>query len=364
MITENIEKAKEEFKKYWKLENKLPLVSVKAYKDKAGYLSYMNSIKSDKRYTDPFHLKVDPEIKINHQLELFKYMYFTGETLPIITTAIGPGIGSAFLGSIVDLGGIDEPTWFHENIRDLESYQVKFSEWNIWWNIQKLIVERGAIAARENGILSEIPVDIFHGIDTLMLLRGSEKLAMDLMVYPDKIKSLNVEILKLWKQWVHELLKIQEPYFEGNGTAWLNLWGPGKTFCLQSDYMTMISAEMYEEFILEDVKYMCNQLDNVMFHFDGPDDVVRHLDFLLGIPNLHGIQWNPETNCENIRHLPTLKKIQAAGKCLILNIAAHEIETLVKELSPEGLLLNVDPFDEPYSTPDQANEIVKRVKGI
>ncbi|MFW6371946.1 MAG: hypothetical protein ACOC10_12155 [Bacteroidota bacterium] len=364
MIFENIEIVKEAFKKYWQLENERPLVSVNAYKDKKGYWEYMEFVKNDKRYKDPFHLKVDPEIKINHQLEIFRHKYFAGETLPILTTAIGPGIGSAFLGSIVDLRGIDEPTWFHENINDLENYQVKFDEWNIWWNIQKLIVECSAKAAREHGILSEIPVDIFHGIDTLMLLRGSEKLATDLIIYPDKIKSVNAEILKLWKYWVTELLKIQEPYFEGNSTAWLNLWGPGKTFCLQSDYMTMISTEMYEEFILEDVKFMCNQLDHVMFHFDGPDEVVRHLDFLLQIPNLHGIQWNPETNCENIRHLPTLKKIQEAGKCLILNIAANEIETLVKELSPRGLLLNVDPFDEPYDTPEEADEIVRKVKSL
>lgn len=99
-----------------------------------------------------------------------------------------------------------------------------------------------------------------------------------------------------------------------------------------------------------------------MFHFDGPDEIIRHLDFLLEIPNLHGIQWNPETNCENVRHIPVLKKIQNAGKCLILNINKNEIDELLKELSPAGLLLNVNPFDEPLSSMDEADFIIKHIK--
>jgi hypothetical protein len=362
MIIEHLDPVKEQFLKFWELKNDTPLVSVKAYRDKQGYIDYQERTKQDKRYSDAFHMKVDPQIKIQNQLEVFKYMYFTGETLPVLTTAIGPGICSAFLGSIVDLKKCDEPTWFYENLEDWDTFDLTFDERNIWWHIQKYVVECAARAAREFNILSEIPVDIFHGIDTLMLLRGSEKLAMDLVMIPDTIKEANRKILEYWKYWTDELFTVQRKHVEGNGTAWLNLWGPGRTYCLQSDYMTMISAEMYEEFILEDVKAMCNELDRVMFHFDGPDEIIRHLDFLLKIPNLHGIQWNPETNCENIRHIPSLKKIQDAGKCLVLNIASGEIETLVKELSPQGLLLNVDPFDEPYETSQEADDIVNRVK--
>lgn len=362
MFEENLEGLKGEFIKFWKRENVKPLVSVKAYHDKEGYFNYHNKVKHDKRFSDPFHMKVDPQIKIRHQVESFKHMYFTAETLPVITTAIGPGICSAFLGSIVDLRTIEEPTWFYENLEDWDNFELKFDESNIWWNIQKLLVEHAALAAKENNLFSEIPVDLFNGIDTLMLLRGSENLALDLMMYPEVVKEAGKKILDYWKYWVNKLLLVQQEHIEGNGTAWLNLWGPGRTFCLQSDYMTMISAEQYREFILEDVKEMCNELDWSIFHFDGPDEIVRHLDFLLDIPNLHGIQWNPKTNCENVRHIPVLKKIQEAGKCLILNIDADEIEDLLKELSPRGLLLNVNPFDEPLASPTDADEIVRRIK--
>ncbi len=362
MIIQNIEEKKQSFIKYWNKENETPLVSIKAYQDKQGFHEYIKSLETDKRYRDPFSFKADPSIMIDHQVNKYKHMYFPAETLPIITTAIGPGICSAFLGAVVDLTTVDEPTWFHENLEDWDHARLDFDERNAWWNIQKLLVEYAARSAKEHGILSEIPVDIFNGIDTLMLLRGSEKLAMDLFMCPDKIKEACNKIIGYWKYWVNELLKIQNNHVAGNGTTWLNLWGPDKTFCIQSDFMTMISAEMYEEFILPDIKFMCKELDNVIFHFDGPDEIIRHLDFLLDIPELGGIQWNPETNCENVRHLPTLKKIQESGKCLILNIAAHEIDDLLKELSPKGLLLNIDPFDEPYPNPEKADEIIAKAK--
>jgi len=361
-MNEDLLIKKETFKEFWNLENDKPLVSVKAYKNKAGYHEYIQKIKADKRYREPFNMKINPEININHQLECIKYMRFAGETLPVITTAIGPGICSAFLGAIVDLRSCDEPTWFHEVIDDWDNFNVEFNEWNIWWNIQKYIVECAAKAACENNVFTELPVDIFNGIDTLMLLRGSEKLSLDMLMVPETIKSTSQKIIKYWKYWVDQLFEIQSAKFDGNCVAWLNLWGPERTFCIQSDFMTMISPEMYEEFILDEIKYMCNELDYTMFHFDGPDQVIRHLDFLLDIPNLHGIQWNPETNCENIRHLPTLKKIQDAGKSLILNVAAHEVDELVKNLSPKGLLLNIDPFDEPYPSVKAAEELVQRAK--
>ena len=109
---------------------------------------------------------------------------------------------------------------------------------------------------------------------------------------------------------------------------------------------------------------MCDQLDHTMIHFDGPDGCVRHLPFLLELKNLHGVQWNPSENCVNIRHLPILKKIQEAGKCLVLNTTPEEIDTLLSELSPKGLLLNINPFVKPFENTDQVDELLKKVERL
>lgn len=359
---EKLEKTKEAFESFWKLENRTALVSVKAWADRQGFHDYLLRIKPDKRYSDPFHRKVDPVINIDYQINTFKNRYFAGETLPILSSYIGPGISSAFLGAVVDLGDPDSTTWFHENLSDWENYKVHFDPRNIWYGIQMNLTREVFRTASEMGCLAELPVDIYNGIDNLMLLRGSEKLATDLVLIPDTMKEATVKIRNYWDTWIEDFFQIAEDSGLGNGTGWLNLWGPGRTFTLQSDYMSLISTEMYEEFVLSDVRHMCSRLDHSMFHFDGPDEVVRHLPFLLDIQNLGGIQWNPKTNCENVRHLPVLKKIQESGKCLVLNISSHEIEPLLQELSPAGLLLNVDPFDEPCDTLEQADAIVDRIK--
>jgi len=40
------------------------------------------------------------------------------------------------------------------------------------------------------------------------------------------------------------------------------------------------------------------------------------------------------------RWIPLLKRIQAAGKSLHLSVWPHEIQTILEELKPEGLMLN------------------------
>jgi len=357
----NIENIKNRFVQFWNRDNEYALVSVKAYSDKKGWLSFQDQMAMDNRFSNVFYYKTEPSIKIDYQVNKLKYMHYAGETMPVISVEIGPGMSAAFLGAIVDLVKVGEPTWFHPNMEDYHS-GINFNPYNTWYILQRNLLQYAVAAATKHHCFTEIPVDIYNGIDSLMLLRGSDQLAMDLVLQPEEVKTACKDIVKLWKLWIDEFFELKYASNKGNSTAWLNLWGPGRSFTMQSDFMTMISSEMYEEFILPDVIEMSKYLDNVMFHFDGPDEVKRHLPFLLDLDTVHGIQWNPKTNCENIRHIPVLKEIQNKGKCLILNAARSEIDTLLSELSPKGLLLNIDPFEEPYDTPEEAEKIVNQIK--
>ena len=359
MIISDIEKIKNRFRQFWKKENKTPLVSINAIKDKNVYYQNMEKLKADPRFKNGFYLKADPETKIKYSLEKFKNQLFLADTIPSFSSGIGPSMSSAYLGSpahIPEKGGM---TWFDHCISDYEKHQLEFDERNIWWLLDKSVVEYASRAAKENGCFTAIPVDLHSGIDTLMIMRGSEKLCMDLAAEPETVKRFSSKIMKYWKRWIDELFLIQHKNFEGNTIAWLNVWGPGRTFCIQSDFMSMISKEMYAEFILDDIREMCDYLDHTVFHFDGPDGTERHLDFLLEIDNLHAIQWNPTESCKNLRHLNILKRIQKAGKGLVLNTTSEELDTLLKELSPQGLLLNISPFREPFSENEALNLIEK-----
>jgi hypothetical protein len=83
-----------------------------------------------------------------------------------------------------------------------------------------------------------------------------------------------------------------------------------------------------------------NRLDGVIYHLDGPG-ALKHLDRLLELPRLHGIQWTPGTGHPTGLHwLDLYKRIQAKGKAVHVSLAAPEVATAVRELKPEGLFIN------------------------
>ena len=85
-------------------------------------------------------------------------------------------------------------------------------------------------------------------------------------------------ILALFLPWVAALL-----------TACPN---PDRGYMLQSDVSYMISPKMFERFVLPDLKMRCNAMDYAFFHMDGKGQL-PHLEHLLSLDRLRGIQWQP-----------------------------------------------------------------------
>ena len=76
-----------------------------------------------------------------------------------------------------------------------------------------------------------------------------------------------------------------------------------------------------------------------IYHLDGPG-AITHLDSLLGLPNLNGIQWIPGAGARpTVEWIPLLKKIQEAGKLVYVYCTKDNVKQLLDELNPEGLML-------------------------
>jgi hypothetical protein len=68
------------------------------------------------------------------------------------------------------------------------------------------------------------------------------------------------------------------------------------------------------KFALPEIAASCRRLSNPFFHLDGPGEL-KHLDALLAIPELKGIQWIPGAGQPPLTEWPdVLRKIRAAGK--------------------------------------------------
>jgi hypothetical protein len=110
---------------------------------------------------------------------------------------------------------------------------------------------------------------------------------------------------------------------------------------LQSDFAYMISPAMFEEFVLPDVEACCERMDHGFYHLDGKGQL-RHLDMLLSLPRLRGIQWipgdgQPPPEC----WLPVLKRIRDAGKLCQLYVSPQGAKTIVSELGGRGFALYI-----------------------
>jgi hypothetical protein len=117
----------------------------------------------------------------------------------------------------------------------------------------------------------------------------------------------------------------------------------------------MISPRHFERFVLPEIEECSDFYDNVIYHLDGQEQI-RHLDMLLSVKKLDAIQWTPVAGQPPTSHfIETLKKIQKAGKGLILMPGHGEIKFLLENLSHKGLMI-VAPY---ANNIDEANDLLK-----
>ena len=129
---------------------------------------------------------------------------------------------------------------------------------------------------------------------------------------------------------------------------------------IQCDFAAMISPQAFAEFVLPSLVEQCQRLDRTIYHLDGPGQI-NHLDYLLEIPELTGIQWTPGAGNPEVDSscwFPLYKKIQAKGKRLVLlGVDKKRIEKLLKEISPEGLLITTL-----CESKEEGEQILEKVK--
>jgi len=267
--------------------------------------------------------------------ERMRLTYYGGEALPIFYPNLGPDVFAAYLGCELEFG--DETSWsvpLLRNWRDLAG--VHFDRSNRWWQLTIRLLEAAGQALGGCCLLGL--TDIHSGGDLLAALRDPQALAMDLLDFPEQVRMAMKLVNGLYIPVYEGQLEVIRRYFPGS-TTWLGVWSPGRYYPTSCDFICMISNSMLREFFLPGLLAEIDYLDHSLFHLDGPG-ALRHLDTLLGIGKLGGIQWVPGANTgPMLQWLPVLKRVQAAGKLLHLSVEPEEVEPLLGELAPEGLCL-------------------------
>jgi len=297
----------------------------------------------------------DVEFAIESAEERMRGTFYGGEAFPMYWPNLGPDVFSAYLGC--DMIFMPSTSWAEPNIADWDNPPpLTLDPENRWWKLTLKMIERALQSAPGRYFVGL--TDIHGGMDALSAMRGRAQLCFDLIEQPERVKwAMEEYITPLWFE-IYD--KMQQPIRKvllGSST-WLGAWAPDRWYPTSCDFSALISPKMFDAFILPDIVAEVEWLDRSLYHLDGPDTIV-HLDSLLNIPKLGGIQWVPGAASPSmLEWIPLLKRIQAAGKMLHLSVAAREVEPLLSELSPKGLMLSTH-----CATEADARELLKKSEG-
>ena len=281
--------------------------------------------------------------------------YYAGEAMPTYMPNLGPELLTAAYGAPMQF--MESTSWTEPILKDWADLPgLTMDPHNEYvqamLDMTKLALETG----KEKYLVGH--TDIHPGGDLAASLRDGEQFAMDLATQPELAQALMDHI----KDAFFVFFALQARLFKEAGqtvqTSWLPLCTEGKYYIPSNDFSCMISNKMFEQYFLTEIIRETEFLDRSIYHLDGPG-ALRHLDTLLEIPSLGGIQWvygagnEPSTNWIDV-----LKRIQAKKKNIHMDIATADLDILMENLRPEGVM-----FITWASSPEEADAVVKKVAG-
>jgi succinate dehydrogenase flavin-adding protein (antitoxin of CptAB toxin-antitoxin module) len=230
----------------------------------------------------------------------------------------------------------ENTSWSIHTLEDWSTYTpFRIEGKNEYYKKILEITEAAAADGRDKYLVGV--TDIHAGADCLVAMRGPETLCIDTIERPDFIKRGVMDLFEGFKTFYTELADITCRHQEGT-TNWMGIWHPGRWYVSSCDFICLISEESFEDLIVEELEAELDFLDASIFHLDGPG-ALRHLDRLLEIKKLKGVQWVYGAGQPTASHwLPVLKKIQAAGKCFQVLATPEEMPVLLENLAPEGAM--------------------------
>ena len=296
----------------------------------------------------------DPEYIIEKKHYEMEHTYYGGEAFPSAFINLGAaGHAGFFKGANHHFG---DSVWFFPSLEDPND--IEFDE-NSFLYKKTLELAKAYTEDSRGDYIVGMP-DSTGNLDALSHLMGPEELLPAMLEDPEAVKSALQKIEYAYERIMREVYDIVRDVNEGGSCVdWLGTWAPGFHAQMQCDASVMISNSMFKEFVMPELQTQCRFLEYPLYHFDGMEQT-RHLDDLLSIPELRVIQWTQvagQPPCTEF--IPQLKKIQEAGKNVLIHVSPDQIEPLMENLSSRGLLLLTSA-----PTREDADAIIKKAEKL
>lgn len=297
----------------------------------------------------------DVEYQLEKTVSEMERKSFLGETFPVFWPNLGPNVIAAAYGCPYIFGEVT--AWAEPLVEDMnDGCCLPVFDWQSEY-IKKLdeMTDAAVDFAQDRFLVGY--TDLHSGMDLCAALRGTQNLLMDIYENPEMIhKMCNTYTDDFFRLFDHfdEKLKAKKQL----SVTWMNIPSFGKLHIPSCDFSSMISEKQFLEFAMPGLVKECTHMDHNIFHMDGKD-VARHLNQILTLPKLNAIQWVQGVGLDQplLQWIPLIKKIQSAGKGVVLDIRPDELEPFIAEVSPKGLYLCIAACNA-----EEEKDIVKRLE--
>ncbi|MGI5958832.1 MAG: hypothetical protein ACOX60_05400 [Massiliimalia sp.] len=347
---ENWEQIQKRYEAYWAMENHdRPIVSIMAPKKNqaAPVASHHASLKD--RWMDTEYMLAKGRWDIENT--------FRGcEAFPMIWPNLGPDVFAGLYGTQIEFGETTswaEPHLTDEDVEKFEGFSLKpDSEY-----YKKLIEMTEALVEDGKDQYLVGITDIHPGADGLVSMRGPQELCFDTFDHPEFLQKGTMSLLDGFKTVYDQLYQMTTKYQKGTSN-WMGIWHPERWYVTSCDFCCMVSEDMFEDLIVKELEQEVDFLDASIYHLDGPG-ALKHLDRLLQIKKLKGIQWVYGAGQPSASHwLEVLHKIHNAGKLIQVNVEPQELKFMLENFPCEGVMYNV--FSDNEDEARQLTEMVER----
>lgn len=281
---------------------------------------------------------MDHEYKLDCLEAALDGAVFLAETFPSFNPNVGPEVCATVFGCELEFS--EGTSWSIPSAGSCrEILQIEPDFDSLYW--QNILAGMAASIERGQGRwLTQVP-DLHTNGDLLAALRDPQDLCLELMDDPEAVIEACAYVTDFFPRFY------DDPYnlLAGAGqpaNAWCPTLHAGRAYILQCDFICLISPDQFARAILPALQRETEYLDRSIYHLDGPE-ALRHLDAVLELPKLHGVQWVYGAGNEPAaRWTDVYRRIQQAGKCMqVVCTDVADAKAVAEHLRPEGVWFTV-----------------------
>ena len=287
---------------------------------------------------------MDAEFQAETFLNSVRGRRFNAETFPVYMPNLGPNWYAAVHGAKLEFG--EMTSWVEPIINDeADLGKIKFSRDNPYYKKMRELTNAALAVCKGQFLVGY--TDFHPAMDCAAAWRGPENLCLDLMLNPEMARKLmrlaTEHFQEIYDEWDAILKKAGQP-----SVTWINIPVPnGRMHVPSSDFSFMIAPAQHDEFALPHLRAEVGTMTHNVYHIDGRG-VARHTDSILGVDGIKAIQWVQGVGDDYpiLQHLPYIKYLQSKGASIIIDLDKNDLDALMREIRPGGVLLWIATDDE------------------